>query len=82
MSPEAGQHLDKARDCLARGRIILAAGIGEGGADVPLERASAALDTACPVNRAHRVSNLTGRFRSAVTPGAALFPAAGGADRP
>jgi uncharacterized protein (UPF0332 family) len=29
VSPEAGQHLDKARDCLARGRIILAAGIGE-----------------------------------------------------
>ena len=30
MTPESGEFLDKARDCLARARIILAAGVGEG----------------------------------------------------
>ena len=29
MTPEIGELLDKARDCLARARIILAAGVGE-----------------------------------------------------
>ena len=29
MTPESGELLDKARDCLARARIILAAGVGE-----------------------------------------------------
>ena len=29
MIPEASEHLDKARECLARARIILAAGVGE-----------------------------------------------------
>ena len=29
MTPESGEFLDKARDCLARARVILAAGVGE-----------------------------------------------------
>jgi uncharacterized protein (UPF0332 family) len=29
VTPESGELLDKARDCLARARIILAAGVGE-----------------------------------------------------
>lgn len=29
MTPEAAEHLDKARGCLTRARIILAAGVGE-----------------------------------------------------
>ena len=29
MTPETGEHLDKARECLARARIILGAGVGE-----------------------------------------------------
>jgi uncharacterized protein (UPF0332 family) len=29
VNSEISEHLDKARDCLARGRIILAAGVGE-----------------------------------------------------
>ena len=29
MTPESGEFLDKARDCLGRARIILAAGVGE-----------------------------------------------------
>lgn len=29
MTPEAGELLDKARDCLRRARLILAAGVGE-----------------------------------------------------
>lgn len=29
MKPEIGEHLNKARDCLSRAKIILAAGVGE-----------------------------------------------------
>jgi uncharacterized protein (UPF0332 family) len=29
MTPEVGQHLDKARECLRRAKIVLAAGVGE-----------------------------------------------------
>ena len=29
MTPEIGEHLDKARECLARAKIILGAGVGE-----------------------------------------------------
>ena len=29
MTPETGEHLDKARECLARAKIILGAGVGE-----------------------------------------------------
>jgi uncharacterized protein (UPF0332 family) len=29
VTPEAGEHLDKARECLARARVILNAGVGE-----------------------------------------------------
>lgn len=29
MRPEVAEHLDKAKDCLKRARVILAAGIGE-----------------------------------------------------
>ncbi|HEX3883912.1 MAG TPA: HEPN domain-containing protein [Stellaceae bacterium] len=29
MNPEVGEHLDKAKDCLKRARVILDAGIGE-----------------------------------------------------
>jgi uncharacterized protein (UPF0332 family) len=29
VTPEVGEHLDKARECLARARIILGAGVGE-----------------------------------------------------
>jgi uncharacterized protein (UPF0332 family) len=29
MTPEVGEHLDKARECLLRAKIILGAGVGE-----------------------------------------------------
>lgn len=29
MTPEVGEHLDKARECLTRAKIILGAGVGE-----------------------------------------------------
>lgn len=29
MTPEVGEHLDKARECLARAKVILGAGVGE-----------------------------------------------------
>jgi uncharacterized protein (UPF0332 family) len=50
VTPEIGEILDKARDCLARARIILAAGVGE---DAGRDAYLAGFHTAQAVIRAH-----------------------------
>jgi hypothetical protein len=60
VTPEIGELLDKARDCLARARIILAAGVGE---DAGRDAYLAGFHAAQAVHPAHQQRGHTARQR-------------------